>query len=117
MADDVGGKYDMKDYWVLSHTDPESPAEVILKLLDLEDIKWSSKQLWAPDPTEKDGMYYLYFPAKDKSEDQLFRIGVAISDTPDGHFTPEPDYIPGSYSIDPAVLHDDDESYHLYWGG
>lgn len=117
VADDVGGKYDMKDYWVLSQTDPESPADVVAKLLDLQDVTWSSKQLWAPDAAEKDGKYYLYFPAKDKSADELFRIGVAISDTPDGHFTPEPSYIPGSYSIDPAVLHDDDDSYHIYFGG
>ena len=115
VADDVGGKYDMKDYWVLTQQDPSDPAKVAAKLLDLSDVPWAEKQLWAPDATEKDGKYYLYFPAKDP--DEIFRIGVAISDSPDGHFTPEPSYIPGSYSIDPAVLHDDDETYHLYFGG
>jgi beta-xylosidase len=105
----------MKDYWVLSHSDPESPPDIISKLLDLEEIPWATKQLWAPDATEKDGKYYLYFPAKDSSD--IFRLGVAVSDKPDGQFVPEPSYIPGSYSIDPAVLHDEDDSYHIYFGG
>lgn len=115
IADDVGSKYDMKDYWVLSQRKPENPADVVAKLLDLQDVTWAQKQLWAPDVAEKDGKYYLYFPAKDY--DEIFRIGVAVSDTPDGQFIPEPSYIPGSYSIDPAVLHDDDDSYHMYFGG
>jgi beta-xylosidase len=54
-------------------------------------------------------------PARDK--DDIFRIGVAISDKPEGPFKPEANPIEGSYSIDPAVLVDDDNQAYLYFGG
>lgn len=51
---------------------------------------------------EKDGKYYMYFPLKDKND--IFHIGVAVSDKPEGPFIPQSDPIRGSYSIDPAIL-------------
>ncbi|CAE7031703.1 hypothetical protein CFE70_004473 [Pyrenophora teres f. teres 0-1] len=108
-------QYDMKDYYVLIQVDINKPAKVGSKILDLPDIPWAEQQLWAPDATEKNGKYYLYFPAKDK--DGVFRIGVAKSDKPDGKFKAEPSYIPGAYSIDPAILADDDGCYYMYFGG
>jgi hypothetical protein len=42
---------------------------------------------------------------------------VATSDSPAGPFTPETDYIEGSFSIDPAVFIDDDGEAYMYWGG
>ena len=75
-----------------------------------------SKQLWAPDCATKNGKYYLYFPARDKQD--IFRIGVAESSSPEGPFTPEAEPIPGSYSIDPACFVDDqDGKAYLYFGG
>ena len=71
--------------------------------------------MWAPDAAEKNGTYYLYFPAKD--HDGIFRIGVATSNSPVGPFTPQPHAIKNSFSIDPAVLKDDDGSYYMYFGG
>lgn len=115
VSDDVGSQYAMKDYYVLSQTNIEEEATVRGKILDLSDVPWAQKELWAPDAIEKDGKYYLYFPAK--AYDGLFRIGVATSDTPDGMFKAELDYIKGSYSIDPGVLADTDGSYHMYFGG
>ncbi|HEX2584648.1 MAG TPA: family 43 glycosylhydrolase, partial [Steroidobacteraceae bacterium] len=58
---------------------------------------------------------YLYFPAKRK--DGIFQIGVAVGDSPTGPFKPEAEAIKGSYSIDPAVLEDDDGSFYMYFGG
>jgi beta-xylosidase len=115
VSDDVGSQYAMKDYYVLSQTNFEKEATVCGKILDLPDVPWAQKELWAPDAIEKDGMYYLFFPAKD--HDGLFRIGVATCDTPSGLFKAEADYIKGSYSIDPGVLEDNDGSYHIYFGG
>ena len=70
-----------------------------------------------------------------------FKIGVAVSDSPCGPFVPyeypagtqdpygntvNPDtgrsyegqiYIPGSYSIDPTILIDDDGKVYMIWGG
>lgn len=114
-SDDVGSQYAMKDYYVLSQKDITKNATISQKILDITDVPWVGRQLWAPDATEKDGKYYLFFPAKDKSD--IFHIGVATSDTPDGKFKAEPNYIPGSYSIDPTILPDTDGNYYIYFGG
>jgi len=42
---------------------------------------------------------------------------VATSSSPSGPFTPQPEAIKGSFSIDPAVFKDDDGSYYMYFGG
>jgi len=112
---DEGDEYRMEDYHVLSLDDVDAPCEDVGEVLNMRDVPWVSKQMWAPDCVEKDGKYYLYFPARDK--DGIFRIGVAISDDPAGPFIPEPDFIKGSHSIDPCILADDDGSYYIYFGG
>ncbi|KFZ23777.1 hypothetical protein V502_01734 [Pseudogymnoascus sp. VKM F-4520 (FW-2644)] len=112
---DNGDQYDMVDYHVYSMdsiTGPVTDHGVVLKM---EDIPWVSKQLWAPDAATKNGKYYLYFPARDK--EGIFRIGVAVSDVPQGPFKPEPTPIAGSYTIDPASFVDDDGEAYLYFGG
>jgi len=105
---DNGDQYDMADYHVFSTSslDPLEPVVDHGVVLKTEDIPWVSKQLWAPDAAFKDGKYYLYFPARDKQD--VFRIGVAVSDKPEGPFTPDPEPIKGSYSIDPASFVDND---------
>ena len=47
----------------------------------------------------------------------MFRVGVAVGDKPEGPFTPEDDYIQGTYSIDPCCFQDDDGKYYLTMGG
>lgn len=113
--DDWGSHFDMQDYRVYSMESPKGPVTDHGQVLHVDDIPWAKRQLWAPDAAEKDGQYYLYFPAKD--EEDIFKIGVAVADNPAGPFTPEPEPIPGTYSIDPAVFKDDDGEYYLYWGG
>jgi beta-xylosidase len=83
--------------------------------LDIKDVPWAGRQMWAPDAAEKDDKYYLYFPAKDKQD--VFRIGVAIGDRPAGPFKANPEPIAGTYSIDPAVFKDDDGRVYMYFGG
>ena len=56
----------------------------------------------------------LFRSLKDKND--IFRIGVAISDKPEGPFIPQPDPIRGSYSIDPAIFQEGD-NYYMYFGG
>ena len=115
VENDNGDQYVMKDSHVLSTDDPMH-GEVIDhgKALDIADIPWAGRQLWDSDVAEKDGKYYLYFPLKDKTD--IFRIGVAIGDRPEGPFIPQPDPIRGSYSIDIAVLKEG-EDYYMYFGG
>ncbi len=83
--------------------------------LDVKDVPWAEKQMWAPDAAYKNGRYYLYFPAKDR--EGVFRIGVATSTRPEGPFRAEPQPMRGSYSIDPAVFTDDDGQSYMYFGG
>jgi hypothetical protein len=116
---DGGDKFDMKDYHVFSLDQVGGALRYEVTdhgvALKLEDIPWASRQLWAPDATEKNGKYYFYFPAKNK--DDVFQIGVATSDSPTGPFTPEAEPIKGSLSVDPTVFKDDDDTYYFYVGG
>ncbi|MET3545265.1 beta-xylosidase [Paenibacillus favisporus] len=114
-SNDNGDQYDMEDYHILSMDDANSPCQDHGEALHLRDIPWAKQQLWAPDAAYKNNTYYLFFPARD--HENIFRIGVATSSSPAGPFTPQPEYIPGSFSIDPAVLMDDDGSAFMYFGG
>ena len=114
-ANDNGDHYDMTDYHVFSLDAIEGSVTDHGVVLALEKIPWASKQLWAPDAAEKNGSYYLYFPARD--HEGIFRIGVAVGSTPAGPFTPEPEPIAGSYSIDPCCFVDADGRGYLYFGG
>ena len=111
---DNGDEYKMEDYHVLSMDDIGAECVDHGVALSEEDVPWVSHQMWAPDVAYKNGKYYLYFPARDK--DDNFRLGVAVSDKPEGPFVPEKDYIEGSFSIDPAVLVDDDGKCYVYYG-
>lgn len=112
---DLGDQYDMADYHVFSLDRVGGPVTDHGVALDLKDVPWASKQLWAPDAAFKNGRYYLYFPARDK--EGIFRIGVAVGDRPEGPFKAEPTPIAGTYSIDPCCLNDDDGKAYLTWGG
>ena len=114
--DDDGGHFQMKDYHVLSLEDVEN-GEVTDhgEVLAVKDIPWASRQLWDNDVVEKDGKYYMVYCAKDKND--VFHLGIAVSDCPEGPFTPQADPIRGSYSIDPCVFKDDDGAIYTYFGG
>lgn len=112
---DNGDQYDMEDYHVFSMDKVGGEVTDHGLALHVNDVPWASKQMWAPDAAAKNGKYYLYFPARDK--DGIFRIGVATAERPEGPFKPEPNYIKGSYSIDPAAFVDDDGKAYLYFGG
>lgn len=115
LIDNEGSQFDMEDYHVFSmdnmHTLPVDHGEV----LNVKNVPWATKQMWAPDAAFRNGTYYLYFPARDK--DNKFRIGVATSKSPVGPFMAEPDYIQGSFSIDPCVFVDDDGQTYMIFGG
>jgi hypothetical protein len=113
--DDLGSHFAMEDYHVISMDSPQSEAVDNGIALHVNDVPWAEKQMWAPDAAEKDGTYYLFFPAK--GYDGIFRIGVATSTSPVGLFTPQPEAIKNSFSIDPAVFKDNDGSYYMYFGG
>ncbi|HEY5508348.1 MAG TPA: glycoside hydrolase family 43 protein [Paludibacter sp.] len=112
---DNGDHFDMRDYHVFSMDSIDGEVTDHGVALDVKNIPWAGRQLWAPDAACKNGKYYLYFPLKDKND--IFRIGVAVSDKPEGPFIPQSDPVKGSFTIDPAVLEDDATNFYIYFGG
>ena len=104
---DNGDHFNMKDYHVFSMDEVEN-GEVTDHgvVLRTEDIPWAGRQLWDSDVAFRNGKYYMYFPLKDQND--IFRIGVAISDKPEGPFIPQENPMKGSYSIDPCIWPDRD---------
>jgi len=113
--DDLGSHFGMRDYHILSMDSVGGKVTDNGIALDIKDVPWAGRQMWAPDAAFKNGTYYLYFPVKDKTD--VFHIGVATSKSPVGPFTAEKEPIKGSYSIDPCVFKDADGSYYMYFGG
>ena len=113
--DDLGSHFAMRDYRVLSMEAIGGKVTDHGVALDIKDVPWAGRQMWAPDAAENDGKYFLYFPVKDKQD--IFRIGAAVSEDPAGPFKAEPQPIEGAYSMDPAVFKDRDGKYYMYFGG
>ncbi len=112
---DNGDHFDMKDYHVFSMEDMEGEVTDHGVVLDVKDVPWASRQMWDTDVAAKDGKYYMYFPAKDHND--VFHIGVAVSNMPEGPFLPEAYPMRGSYSIDPCVFDNGNGEYFMYFGG
>ncbi|MCU4674071.1 glycoside hydrolase family 43 protein [Catenovulum sp. 2E275] len=112
---DNGDQYAMRDYHVFSLNQIDGEVTDHGNVLDVDDVDWAEKQMWAPDAAEKNGLYYLYFPARDYQG--IFRLGVAVSDKPEGPFKAQPEPIKNSFSIDPAIYQDEDNQYYAFFGG
>jgi beta-xylosidase len=94
------------------------------RVLDVANVKWARRALWAPSVVEKGGWYYLFFGANDIQNDrQQGGIGVARARTPEGPFT---DYLGkplidkfhnGAQPIDQYVFQDHDGTYYIVYGG
>ena len=67
-------------------------------------VRPDSYSMWAPDCVERNGKYYFYFPSAPAAGRGGFAVGVAIADSPEGPFIPEPQPIAGINGIDPCVL-------------
>lgn len=88
-------------------------------VLSLKDIDWADKWAWAPDAAERNGKYYFYYPV------ERSKIGVAVSDKPEGPFTDilEKPLIDntnqiakiGKEPIDPSVFIENGQVY-MYFG-
>lgn len=77
---------------------------------------WAYKDFWAPEVVEKDGKFYMYYTARWTENDSL-RIGVAVSDKPEGPFKEvldKPLFDFGYAAIDANILFDDDKIYLYY---
>lgn len=86
------------------------------------DSSWSIGAFWAPEVFERNGRYYLFFSAQwrenPRGDEENFRIGVAVSDSPAGPFrdlSDRPVFDPGYPIIDADVLFDKDGRIYLYY--
>ena len=113
--DDLGSHFDMRDYHILSMDSIGGAVTDHGVALDIKNVLWAGRQMWAPDAAFANEKYYLYFPVKNKQD--VFQIGVAVSDKPEGPFNAEKEPIKNSYSIDPCVFKDDDGKFYMYFGG
>lgn len=113
--DDLGSHFDMRDYHILSMDSVGGAVTDHGVALDIKNVPWAGRQMWAPDAAFANGKYYLYFPVKNKQD--VFQIGVAVSDKAEGPFVAEKEPIKNSYSIDPCVFKDDDGKFYMYFGG
>lgn len=84
------------------------------------DSSWTVDCFWAPEVYERDGKYYIWYSANWKhnptNEEENFRIGVAVADSPLGPFEEmngAPLFDPG-YPIIDANLYFDDETGKVY---
>ena len=84
---------------------------------------WGTDCHWAPEVYERNGKFYLFYSANWKEnpngDKEIFRIGVAVSDSPEGPFiniSDSPLFDPGFPVIDANVYFDDEtgEAY-LYF--
>jgi hypothetical protein len=112
---DLGDHFDMRDYHIFSLDDVEGEVTDHGVALAVKDVPWAGRQLWDSDCAFKNGKYYLYFPLKDKTD--IFRIGVAVSDKPEGPFKPQENPIKGSYSISIPAVFEEDGNHYMYFGG
>lgn len=85
------------------------------EVLHSRDVSWGvDGYMWAPGAARKNGKYYLYYPHIAKEGG--WRVGVAISDRPEGPFKDIGHPIEGLSGIDPAVFIDDDGQAYIYNG-
>lgn len=94
------------------------------RVLDVANVKWATRALWAPSIVFKDGWYYLFFSANDiQNDQQVGGIGIARARRPNGPFEdflgkPLVDrFHNGAQPIDPYVFQDQDGSFYLIYGG
>jgi hypothetical protein len=107
----------MEDYHVFSSENLTDWTDhgVIVTQNKVPWVKPDSYSMWAPDCIERNGKYYFYFPSAPK-DGRGFGVGVAIADSPEGPFIPEPEPIKGINGIDPCVLQASDGNAYIFWG-
>ncbi|MEP6835315.1 MAG: glycoside hydrolase family 43 protein [Gemmatimonas sp.] len=94
------------------------------RVLDMQNISWARRAMWAPSIIKKGEWYYLFFGANDiQNAEQVGGIGVAKSKTPNGPFIDNigkpliDKFYNGAQPIDQMVFQDKDGAYYIIYGG
>ena len=108
----------MEDYHVFSSENLTDWTDhgVIVTQNKVPWVRPNSYSMWAPDCVERNGKYYFYFPSTPGGVMRGFGVGVAVADSPEGPFIPEPEPIKGINGIDPCVLQASDGNAYIFWG-
>ncbi|WP_433615176.1 glycoside hydrolase family 43 protein [Paenibacillus cellulositrophicus] len=116
--------YDDQTFFDAFYSDDLVHWTKVERILEMKDISWARRAMWAPSPIERNGRYYYYFAANDiQSNEELGGIGVAVADRPEGPFRDAlgkpliEQFYHGAQPIDPHVFIDDDGQAYLYYGG
>ena len=114
--DDLGSHFAMRDYHVLSMDAIGGKVTDHGVALDIEDVPWAGRQMWAPDAAEKDGQVLPLLPRQGQAGRLPHRRGRlgAIRPAPSRR-SRRPSR--ARYSMDPAVFKDRDGKYYMYFGG
>jgi beta-xylosidase len=119
-------------YYVVGTTgDSRMPDGRIFSLLRSPDlVHWTplggalippsekNQQYWAPEITERNGKYYLYYAVGDAGPEH-FVIRVGVSDRPEGPYVDSgailQDCETNRFTIDPYPFRDDDGQWYLFY--
>lgn len=122
----------MWNWYLLSSTDMVNWTDNVGgPILKVSDFAWADANAWASHLTERNGKFYWYVPINQRGG--AMTIGVAVADSVTGPYKDAiggplvsdaiemqigPWSTPGDtpYTIDPAVLVDDDGQAYLYYG-
>jgi beta-xylosidase len=119
-ASNSGKYWDSTSWRVYTSKDLQSWSDAGIPL-SVTVFKWArpDAKAWAPEAAYRNGKYYFYAPVGGD------KIGVAVSDRPDGGFTDARsdalvdkarDANAGDEPIDPAVFIDKDGQAYMYFG-
>ncbi len=83
----------------------------------LQRVSWANGDYWAPEVYLYQGKYVMLFSAR-RSSDKSLRIGIAVSDKPEGPYKDmlgAPLFDPGYAVIDASLFVDEDGTPYLYY--
>lgn len=83
------------------------------RVLSSDDVDWAINHAWASDAAYWKGNYYFVFCMREKQNSVKFRLGLAISNKPEGPFT-SIGMIQGPEGMDPSIYIDDNQPYIIY---
>ncbi len=85
------------------------------RVLSVDDVDWAISHAWAIDAAYWKEKYYLVFCMRPIHDSEKFKIGVAVSDFPEGPFTNQGYIQEIDHGMDPCVFIDDDNQPYLLW--
>jgi len=103
-------------YYVWKSSDLTTWEQVGRSFINPEN-SWVYKDFWAPEVTEHQGKFYMFYTAREVKRD-ILQIGLAVADSPIGPFidTLQRPLLDVDYAvIDASVLVDDDGRIYMYY--